>query len=71
MSDLSALRPFTSIDHNWEETTIYDCNQTPFCLFNIHDLGTVTEENQEEMEKLLHERVERVLELLNGDYYER
>lgn len=58
--------PWHMVEHNWEETSLYDSTGRRVCRFSIHDLGDVTESNQERYEALLRQKVLFVLDVINN-----
>lgn len=41
--------PWKVVGHNWQNTTIYDADETPICKLDLEDWD-VTEDNQDELE---------------------
>lgn len=46
------------IEHSWSDTSIYNQDNETICTLSISDLAT--EENQEDLEKLVSERFELI-----------
>ena len=57
--------PFHKVENSWQYTTIYDADDKPICRFDLEDIGDVTEDNQDELDKVMQKRVDHVLALLN------
>lgn len=57
--------PVKSVEHNWEETSIYDADMNHICTFNIHSFGEVDEDNQEEYESHMAHLVAFVVNAIN------
>lgn len=54
------------IEHSWEDTSIVGRSGKTLCRFSIHDLGRVTESNQDNLESVQQERVSMVLNAVNS-----
>ena len=59
--------PWQIVEHSWEATSLYDAKGNRVCTFSLHDLGEVTESNQEQLEAKQRQRVLSVLNAVNKE----
>lgn len=57
--------PFHKVENSWQYTTIYDADNKSICEFNLEWMDGLTEDTQDELDKVMQKRVDHILKLLN------